>query len=293
MEFDPVTLRAFVAVTQTGGFTRAAERLHVTQSAVSHQIRRLEEQVGRALLHRTTRKLTLTEDGEDFLRHAEEILGSLDALARRFAPSPVQGLVRFGVPENFMGERLPDLLCRFARAYPAVRLDVGVGMHLDLRAMIKAREIDLAVVISATEKERKGVRGGVVLQRTPLVWVAADFYEAPRSGSLPLAFFPSPCIYRNVGVAALDAAGREWHVVFTSPSQQGLHAAVLAGLAVTVLTRDSVEPGMRMVGDEFGLPALPEADFALVRAEGCDTPAVREFEQLLIEMQAATPARRR
>lgn len=118
MDFDPTLLRAFVAVKETGGFTRAAQRLHLTQSAVSHQIRRLEEQVGRPLLYRTTRTLTLTEDGNDFLQHAEQILASLDALSRRFQPSPVCGVVRFGVPETFLGERLPQLLSRFARAFP-------------------------------------------------------------------------------------------------------------------------------------------------------------------------------
>src|ERR1700761_7955876 len=99
MDFDPVLLRAFVAVQETGGFTRAAQRLHLTQSAISHQIRKLEEQVGRPLLYRTTRSLTLTEDGEEFLQHATQILRSLDALAQRFQPSKVSGTVRFGVPE--------------------------------------------------------------------------------------------------------------------------------------------------------------------------------------------------
>jgi DNA-binding transcriptional LysR family regulator len=96
MDFDPVLLRAFVAVKEAGGFTRAAQRLHLTQSAVSHQIRRLEEQIGRPLLSRTTRTLTLTEDGNDFLRHAEQILASLDALNHRFRPSAISGVVRFG-----------------------------------------------------------------------------------------------------------------------------------------------------------------------------------------------------
>jgi len=104
MYFDPGLLRAFVAVKETGGFTRAGQRLNLTQSAISHQIRRLEEQVGRQLLQRTTRRLTLTEDGEEFLRHAGQILASLDALTQRFQPSPVSGVVRFGVPESFMGE---------------------------------------------------------------------------------------------------------------------------------------------------------------------------------------------
>src|SRR5688572_2084087 len=120
MDIDPLLLRAFVAVSETGGFTRAARRLNFTQPAVSHQIRRLEELVGRPLIRRTTRSLTLTGDGEDFLYHARQILTGLDALAQRFRPSEVTGVVRFGTPEAFMGERLPALLCRFSRAFPAV-----------------------------------------------------------------------------------------------------------------------------------------------------------------------------
>src|SRR5688500_2314602 len=122
MDFDPTLLRAFVAVKETGGFTRAPERLHLTQSAISHQIRKLEAQVGRPLLHRTTRRLTVTEDGEDFRRYATQILDTLDAMTRRFQPSPISGVVRFGVPDNFMGDRLPPLLSQFARGFPAVRM---------------------------------------------------------------------------------------------------------------------------------------------------------------------------
>ncbi len=279
MDFDPTLLRAFVAVNETGGFTRAAQQLHLTQSAISHQIRRLEEQTGRPLLHRTTRKLTLTEDGEDFLRYAEQILHTLNAMARRFRPSPVSGVVRFGVPENFMGERLPPLLCQFARAFPAVRLDVHVTMNLDLRAMVDANELDLAVVISVPKSE-----DGTVVRQTQLVWVAAEIFEKPDGASLPLAFFPAPCIYRQAGITALDRTAVEWHVVFTSPSQQGLRAAVLGGLAVTVLTRDDLEPGMKIVDGEYGLPTLPNADFALIWSCSGKTPAALEFGQLVLNM---------
>ncbi|MDB5768175.1 MAG: bacterial regulatory helix-turn-helix, lysR family protein [Collimonas fungivorans] len=284
MDFDPTLLRAFVAVKETGGFTRAAQRLHLTQSAISHQIRRLEEQTGRPLLHRTTRKLTLTEDGEDFLRYAEQILHTLDAMARRFRPSPVSGVVRFGVPENFMGERLPPLLCQFARAFPAVRLEVHVSMNLDLPAMIAADELDLAVVISVPRSE-----SGTVLRRTRLAWVAAENFEMVPGASLPLAFFPAPCIYRQAGVVELDRTALEWHVVFTSPSQQGLRAAVLGGLAVTVLTRDDLEPGMKIVDGQYGLPPLPSADFSLIWSGSGKTQAACEFGQLILEMPEPPP----
>ena len=191
MDFDPALLRAFVAVKEAGGFTRAAQRLNLTQSAISHQIRRLEEQVGRQLLYRTTRALTLTEDGEEFLQYAQKILDTLDSMARRFRPSPISGVVRFGVLENFLGDRLPTLLCQFGRAFPSVRLDVSVGMNLDLMPMIKAGELDLAVVMTAPDDKE-----GTPLRRTQFVWVAAETFDVPAGASLPFAFFPSPCINR-------------------------------------------------------------------------------------------------
>jgi DNA-binding transcriptional LysR family regulator len=287
MDFDPALLRAFVAVTEAGGFTRAAERLHLTQSAVSHQIRRLEQQVGRRLLHRTTHRLTLTEDGADFLRHTERILGSLDALTKRFRPSSVSGVVRFGVPESFMGDRLPPLLCQFARTFPAVRLDVSVTTYLDLRAMIDADELDLAVVLSMSGNQREGV-----LRRTQFVWVAAETFEPPRGASLPLAMAPAQCVNRQVGLAALEGTAIDWHIDFTSPSHQGLRAAVLAGLGVTVLTLDSLEPGMKVVDGDHGLPPLPRVDFRLAWSREEPTPAVREFARLIVDM-AKPPASQR
>lgn len=284
MDFDPSLLRTFVAVTETGGFTRAAERLHLTQSAVSHQIRRLEEQVGRALLRRTTRRLTLTEDGVDFLRHAEQVLQSLDALTRRFRCSPIAGVVRFGVPENFIGDRLPRLLCDFAHAFPSVRLDVYASMSLDLRQLVEAGELDLAVVIALP-----GSGADRVLRRTRFVWVAADSFATPAGRSLPFAFFPSPCVNRHVGVSALDGRGVDWHVVFTSPSQQGLHAAVQTGLAITVMVEDDVEPGMRIIDGQYGLPPLSDAEFVLIQGEGERSEAVREFAKMICDLPDSVP----
>lgn len=282
MDIDPPLLRAFVAVSETGGFTRAARRLNLTQPAVSHQIRKLEEQVGRPLIRRTTRSLTLTRDGEDFLHHARQILTGLDALAQRFRPSPVTGVVRFGTPEAFMGERLPALLCRFSRAFPGVRLDVHVSTYMDLSTMIAAEELDLAVVLSTAG----GGHGGVTLRRADFVWVAADNFLLPAGASLPLAFHPPNCVNRLIGVAALEATVLDWHIAFTSPSEQGLRMAVRSGLAAAVLTRDDVEPGMRVLDGEYGLPALPGADFMLIRSRSAASPAARAFGEMLAESEA-------
>lgn len=284
MDFDPTVLRAFVTVAEAGSFTRAAQRLHLTQSAVSHQIRRLEDQIGRPLLLRTTRSVTLTEDGEDFLRYAKDIIDLLDALALRFRPSPISGVVRFGVPENFMGERLSPLLAQFARAFPEVRLDVNVGTYLDLRAMVKAKQLDLAVAISIPGHERLGGEGDeTVLRRTEFVWGAAETFAIRRGASIPIAFAPAPCVNRQIGIAALEGTSVEWHIVYTSASQQGLRAAVIAGLAVTVLTRGDLEPGMKVIDGSHGLPRLPRADFTLLWSAGEKSAAARAFGRLILK----------
>ncbi|WP_026869491.1 LysR family transcriptional regulator [Inquilinus limosus] len=285
MDFDPALLRAFVAVHEAGGFTRAAQRLHLTQSAVSHQIRRLEEQVGRPLLHRTTRKLLLTEDGEEFLRHAEQILQAQDALTRRFQPSSVSGVVRFGVPENFMGDRLPLLLRRFARGFPQVRLEVAVSVCLDLRAKVEAGELDLAVVMS-----RPGETGGTVLRRAQFVWAAAETFDWPPGTSLPLALAPPPCPCRAIAVDALAGAAVEWHVGFTSGNQHGLRAAVLAGLAASNFTCDELEPGMKILDGRHGLPPLPEVEFSLIWRSGTKAACACELGRLIVEAADAAPA---
>ena len=284
MDFDTALLRALVAVADTGGFTRAAERLHLSQSAISHQIRRLEEQAGTALLLRTTRSLRLTEDGENFLRHARQILAAQDALSRRFQRSSIAGAVRFGVPENFMGARLPALLAQFAHLFPAVRLDVTVGTYLDLQKLVAADALDLAVVMALAD----GQDDAAMLRRTRFVWAAAHDFR--HDGALPLAFSPAPCMHRQVGVDALDGAGLDWRVAFTSPSQQGLRAAVLAGLAITALPQGDLEPGMSVIDGQHGLPALPAAQFQLVWRAAGNSAAAEAFGLLLREWSAGAAA---
>lgn len=281
MEYDPALLRAFVAVKETGGFTRAADRLHLSQSAVSHQIRRLEELAGTTLLVRTTRTLSLTEDGEEFLRHARQILRAHAALSLRFQRSPVAGAVRLGVPENFMDERLPMLLTRFAQLFPAVRLDVTVATYLDLRAQVDADALDMAVVMSLPASQDGNEYEGTVLQPTRFVWAAAATFQLTGDGPLPMAFSPAPCLHRQVGVTALDDAALAWRMAFTSPSQQGLRAAVLAGLAITALPLGDLEAGMVVVDGKYGLPPLPEAAFSLIWNRNGRTPAALAMGHLL------------
>ena len=282
MSYDTGLLQAFIAVHETNGFTRAAEQLHLTQSAVSHQIRRLEELVGRPLFHRTTRRLRLTADGEDFLRLAQRILQAQEALAQHFRCSPIAGTVRFGVPESFMREGLPQLLRQFSRSCPHVRLEVSVGLTLDLASMVRARELDLAVVVALP-----GAVQGQLLQRQPMVWAAAEDFAWSRADSLPL------CVCRQVSIDALNQAGIAWHAAFSSHSLHDLRAVALSGLAVATYTRDNLRPGMAVLDERDGLPALPKLDFTLVYGDDAPaqrSPAAAELGRLIEEASWARAA---
>ncbi len=277
MFFDPDLLRAFVAVVETGGFTKAGERMSLSQSAISHQIRKLEEQAGTALLKRTTRSVTLTEDGEDFLRHAEQILAAQSLLVRRFQKAPVTGAVRLGVPETYAGDLLTAMLSRFSRRFPAVRLDVTVEPYGALNEQIHAGTLDLAVNLFLREDV-----DWPLLKRTRFVWAIGSGYEHEPEKALPLALAPSPCMHRDVCVEALVEAGLEWRVAFSSASQQGLRSAAKSGLAITIALEDDIQDGLVIAGDGLGLPALPAASFRLMRSAAAGTPAVEALEEQLI-----------
>lgn len=275
MDIDPTLLRALAAVKQTGGFTQAAARLNVTQSAVSHQIRRLEQVVGRQLVGRTTRAVTLTDEGEAFLAEAHRVLSALDELDRRFRGKTLGGVVRLGLPDSFLGLQLPDLLARFAVRFPEVQLDVSVGMSLDLSGMVNSGELDLAVVMDV-----EGVADGPVLRSEQLVWAAAETFRNVRS-PLPLALYPPPCVNRRVVLDALRQHEIAWRVAFTCPSPDGIAAAVQSGLAVTAIGRSELKSGIREVGMDHCLPPLPKGVFRLVRSGGDRSEAACELEHLI------------
>lgn len=279
MQFDPTLLRAFVAVHEARGFTRAAQRLHLTQSAVSHQIRRLEEQLGRQLLRRAARSVALTEDGEEFLGYALRALAGLDALAERFkGVSGDTGVVRLGVPDGYMSHRLPVLLRKFAAAHCSVRLDVAVGTYDELRSLVAANELDLAIVAG-----EPGADEGTPIRRMQFVWVAAQEF-APAGEVLPLAFAPAPCFHRQIGAAALASASVKWRIAFTSPSMVALRAAVQARLAATVLPSDEVERGLRIINGHLGLPPLLDAELTLLGSARRNSAAVAALRDTVLDV---------
>lgn len=274
-DLDLTLLRTFVALADARSFSRAGARVGRSQSAVSAQIRRLEDGFGRMLVARDTRNVALTADGERLLGPARQMIAAADALRERFRGPEIAGEVRFGSPEDFASAYLPDVLAGFARAHPAVRLTVSCQLTLPLIEAFEAGALDVVVV-----KEDPGARtpGARVLWREDLVWVGT----APV-GPVPLVLSPAPCVYRRRAVAALDGAGMAWREVFVSPSFAGMAAAVRAGLGVAVMPRAMVPAGLAVAG---GLPALEAAEIAILSPARA-SPAVAALALFVAEGAAA------
>ena len=254
---DLDVLRAFVMVAETRSFTRAAERLNRGQSAVSMQMKRLEDLTGCQILSRARRRVELTADGAHLLSYArrllrlnDEALGSLDRGART-------GRVRVGVTDTSM-IYVSRILRAFAERCPLVQVEMTCGRSWEALADLEAGKIDLALVTQPCDHE-----GGRLLWREPLVWVASVDAEAEAREPLPLALFAPGCIYRDAVLQQLDANGRDYRLVYSSANSLGLSAAVTAGIAVTVMPASAVGHGLRMVGDAASLPDLPQLDLLL------------------------------
>jgi DNA-binding transcriptional LysR family regulator len=256
MEFE--LLRSFVAVAECGGFRRAAERLNLTQSTVSQQLKRLELETKRPLFHRTTRSVTLTDDGEMLLGDARRLLQLEEAARRRLTSPPLSGTVRLGAVEEVAGGSLPPALGRFASSHPNVKLEVQIGVSSPLIEQLDAGRLDVVFA-----KRPLGTSRGRLVWREPMVWAAAEAFELVAGAALPLALYRERSVSREAALAALQDGEHTWEIVYTSPSLTGVRAAALAGLAITPLPASAVIAGLRILGGEEGLPRLPDLEFAI------------------------------
>lgn len=277
----PDLLRAFVSVVDNRGFSAAAKRLHLSQSTVSLQIKRLEETVGVRLLDRSPHHLRPTNDGEALLEQARKILTLHDDLVTRFDEQRLSGVVRLGAPEDFATVHLANVLSRFANSYPDVVLEMRCELTLDLINRFESGGLDLALVKREPGSEVSGRR----VWREPLVWVAASESAAEGDG-LPLVVSPAPCVYRKRATEALDNAGRPWRIVYSCASLAGTHAAVRAGLGVSVLAKDMVPEDLVMLDrSEFGLPDLSDTEMALLEAPTMSPAAERLRDTIIRELE--------
>jgi DNA-binding transcriptional LysR family regulator len=257
---DVDQLRTFIAIVETGSFTRAAEIVHKTQSAVSMQMKRLEERLERPIFARDGRVSKLTDDGARLLDYARRIVKlNVEALAA-FSEPALSGRVRLGVPDDYADRYLPEIMARFSHVYPAVELSVFCEPSLDLMARIDAHELDLAIVTNC-----EAGRPAEVFRRERLLWVMSNRHAVHGQEPLPLALGRPTCRWRQGAIDRLEAAGRAHRVLYSSGNAGAVAAAVLAGLAVSVLPESGLRPGMRVLGPPDGFPELPSCRIGLIR----------------------------
>jgi DNA-binding transcriptional LysR family regulator len=289
---DMDALRSFAAGIELGTFTEASDRLGRSQSALSAQLRKLEEQVGKPLVRKAGRRLAPTEAGEAMLSYARRLLDLNDEAVAAVRGGEVEGWVRLGLPQDLAENWLPGVLGRFARAHPRVRVEARVDRNSELVDRLRAGRLDLAL----TWGERGATPHAEHIAELPIVWIApADGpLPGPAGEALPLVAFEPPCVFRAAGVAALDKAGIPWRIAFTSPSLAGLWAAAAAGLGVTLRTSAGLPASLRALGPrEGGLPRLPDISLIMHTADAVASPAVVRLAGILKEtlaMSLAAPA---
>ena len=275
---DTDLLRSFLAVVDTGSVTRAAEQVHRTQSAVSMQMRRLEEAIGKSLFVRGGRHMALTSDGETLVGYARRMIRLNDEAMARFAGPELTGGVRLGVPDDYVARFLPTVLVRFAGAYPMVEVEVSTDNSLLLDQMLRRDELDLALISCAVVDDP-----GELIHREPMAWVVSANHLVHEADPVPLALTEAGCQMRTHALAALDGAERPYRIAYTSRSYTGLASFVCAGLAVGAVAESSVTPQMRVLTEADGYPAMPPVDVGLKRAPGHRSKAVEMLADALME----------
>lgn len=286
-DLDLALLRTFVAIVDTGGVTSAGRVVGRTQSAVTHQVNRLEAQLGRPVFGPDRRHITLTADGEVLLDYARALMRLSDEARARFAEPGIAGQVTLGTPDLYAAYILPEVLGRFSRAYPDIEIQLHCRRSIHLYSALKRDKLDIAIVTGQPEFE-----SGERIRTEPLVWVAGRGARPELDDPLPLAVLPAGSIYRQRALEALGAAGRRWEIRTVSDTIAGLQAAVLARLAVSVFPQCAMGAGMRRLGPEEGMPRLPHVDLVLHRRPAGVSDAAEHLAQYISrELHAMAPFR--
>jgi len=283
MRLDIDYLRTFKTVVDLGGITRAAQRLNLTQSAVSHKLARLEERIGRPLLSKGTGGIFPTPDGRDLLSYADRLITLHDEAADYFRASSLSGEIRLGSTEDATGKKFAAILGRFRRAHPQVSLSIKVAQSLRLQEWLKAGEIDLAILqVFANDMQPDDHE----LWREDLIWVRSVDHPIEIDRALPFVSFDRECFYRVAALQRLAESGRSLNVVLECPSAEGVRAGVRHGLGLALLSRRNMVPGLMEVTAD--LPAFPAVCHVLRRRS--ETPTMLEkglTDAVLEEMREA------
>ena len=269
MNIDLALLRSFLYVVESGSMTEAAARLHLTQGAVSQQIKRLEEAFGHPLLEREPRRLAPTAAGRRLVGKAAQLIALNDALVSEMTQPDVRGPLRLGLPYDLVGTHMAPVLQQFAHGYPEVEVSLVSGSSNDLRKALAGGKLDLALLEQAL-----GARGGERLMVDRLAWVGMRAGRAFAKRPLPVCLVSDTCVFRPLVFAALQQAHIRWRQVFDNASVEATNVTVRADLAVTAWLASTVPADLELLGGEAGLPPLPEMAIHLHLAKGRPTPAM-------------------
>lgn len=290
--FDLDVLRSFVTGVELGSFAKAADRVGRSTSAVSAQLKKLEEQAGTPIFRKAGRGLALTEAGETMLAYARRLLDLNDEAAAAIRGGELEGWVRLGLQEDFGETLLPQVLGRFARAHPKVRIEARVVRNAELVERVTSGRLDLALAWAQGSQTAYCER----IAEVPMCWVGAAEgamgWNLNDGEPLPLAALEAPCLLRDAATRALDHAGIGWRVAFVSPSLGGLWAATAAGLGITIRTPLGLPEKVRQLDPtRNGLPPLPKLDLVLHRAEAEMSAAAQRLASIIVEAVLASTAR--
>ena len=261
MDLPTDVLRTFVTASDTGNFTDTAAIIHRTQSAVTMQIKRLEELIGCSLFQREGRKMKLTPEGQNLLWYARRIIKIHDEAVAVMRKPELTGRVRLGAPDDYAERLLPILLSRFGETYPQVQVEVFCRSDTGMMQLLNAGELDILI-----HGDSEVPRRGEIICRDQLVWVTSAKHFAHDQEPLPLAVYGSDCIYHNWAIKSLEGANRNYRFAYSSPSTTGILAAVRSGLAVTVAARSALPDDFRILDRSDGFPELPSIVITIIKA---------------------------
>jgi DNA-binding transcriptional LysR family regulator len=282
INLDLDVLRSFATGMELGSFARAAERLGRSTSAVSAQLKKLEDQAGTPLLRKAGRGMALTEAGEVMLGYARRLLDLNDEAVTAIRGAQLEGRVRLGLQEDFGEYVLPEVLGRFKRAHPRLRVEVHIARNAALAQALEAGRLDLALAWETSWRAPHMQP----LRRLPMRWIGTGALPYESGEPIPLVLLDAPCLMRTAAIDALDRAGLAWRIAFTSASLAGTWAAVQAGLGISVRTPFGLPARLRTL-DDADLPALPQLGLALYRVEAQPAPAAARLAELIVQQLAA------
>lgn len=283
-------LKTFLAIVETGNFTRAAGQVAKTQSAVSMQMKKLEETVDKQLFIRAGRGISVSPDGERLIGYARDIVEKSNEAMTAFDDNALKGSVYLGTADDYAERFLPTILAGFSQSNSLVDVSVVCENTFGLRQRLKAGELDAAIGTHNEVRNEPGAQSELI-RREPLLWVTSARHNIHTQTPLPLALGSPHCIWRKAAFEALKAQGRDHRILYTSFSATVVGSAVLAGLAVSVQPESALRPGMRVLREEDGYPPLPECEIGLLRGNRETTPATEALVSHIKRSLEAMPVR--